>query len=348
LLVAAFYFLGGGKWLAVSVVHSPPMAEVVGVSALLIIPVAMLSLFAEEFRGFHDIRLAAVFGGLTTGLFTLAGLSFLWWYKGTAALGTCLGVSFLASSLATVIAGILLLRKKTAQSSKQSFSKLELMGIALPFLTTSLSFVGLRELHIWVLGAFCSDFEVALYGASNRLINLITIPLFVANAVLPPTVAQLYAQKRHEELQKTLQMSAALVVVPAIVGCMALLFFGKNILSLIYGEYYISGYVVLSILIPAQLLNVFTGSPCLLLMMSGRERVMMIISISSGLAGLTTSFIATPLWGMKGAAFGTGIALCLQNLIACLYCKAKLGISTYPNAGSFKFFYGRLKGALIK
>lgn len=61
-LVAALMTSGIGQWLALYAFRAPLIVGVEGLIAIWLILTAIQSLLAESFCGFHDIRLAVIFG----------------------------------------------------------------------------------------------------------------------------------------------------------------------------------------------------------------------------------------------------------------------------------------------
>ncbi|MDO9054468.1 MAG: oligosaccharide flippase family protein [Gallionella sp.] len=78
--VGGVIFLGVGDWLAEYVFHSIYLIEVMGWIALWVVSFTFQSLFAETFRGFHDIKSAALFGGVTSSIFTILLIVTVWFF----------------------------------------------------------------------------------------------------------------------------------------------------------------------------------------------------------------------------------------------------------------------------
>jgi len=137
---------------------------------------------------------------------------------------------------------------------------------------TNIALFATRELHIWILAFYKPETEVALYGASLRLILLLALPLLIINAVIPSMVADMYSQKQYQRVQNLLQKTASIIIVPAIFAFIIIVVYGAEILGLVYGSSYAEAYMPFVILAFGQLINVLTGSPGILLTMSGHER----------------------------------------------------------------------------
>ncbi len=78
LLVACLMAFGAGQWVAERVFNSEIMSQVMGLAAVWAVIITFQQLMAEIYRGFHDIRLATIFGGLATSIFSMGIFLALW------------------------------------------------------------------------------------------------------------------------------------------------------------------------------------------------------------------------------------------------------------------------------
>jgi hypothetical protein len=182
---------------------------------------------AETFRGFHDIRLATLLGGLATGgksgglimrVVLLGILGLLWVRSEQTSLATVMLVCIGSGSVSMVLALWLLYGKISSLGPSESaqeeepVSAKEVLEDAIPFLAIALTSFVLLSAGIWILGFFHE--EVAVYGAASRLVTFVAMPLLIVNLVLPPNVAEMYAQARTGRLERTLRTFSTLAGVP--------------------------------------------------------------------------------------------------------------------------------------
>ncbi|MBV7331938.1 oligosaccharide flippase family protein [Chloroflexi bacterium TSY] len=110
-LIAALIAGGVGEWLALFVFGAPPIVGIIGLAAIWLVLNAIQSLLAESFRGFHDIRLAVIFGGLVRNLSLAFSLTVLWWLTGQTTLYRAILLVIGSSMISNGIAFALLGRK---------------------------------------------------------------------------------------------------------------------------------------------------------------------------------------------------------------------------------------------
>ena len=199
----------------------------------------------------------------------------------------------------------------------------------MPLLVSSLTAFVLVQSDLWIIAAFGSQSEVALYGAASRLMTLVTMPLMVVNAVLPPVIAELYARGEKERLERDGRPVTTLVSIPAVLTLALFTVAGGPILGLLYGNFYAAGGGLLALLSLGKLAAVVAGSCGLTLQMTGHQRPLMWISILCGLVFVGGAIWAVQVFGVLGVAGMAAFSIALQNLIVVLVVRARLGIWTH-------------------
>lgn len=331
--VALFLLLGGGKTLALRVFDSPLLATMMGGISAWATLMAFQVLTSETFRGFKDLRLASLFGGVITGVVTLA-LLLLVWLRGGTSLSAVVWITVLGCFVSLVGAVRYLLPKVRALPAGGELRAGELFSISIPLWINGLLTFGLLQSDILVLKAFRPAEEVALYGPPTNLVNLVSQPLILINLVVPPFIAELYFRGERERLQRLVRTAAFVAGFPAFVVLLVFVFFGSPILGTIYGEYYSAGAVVLALLSLGKLANVWTGSCGITLTMTGHQKPMMFITIAATIATLGTSIALAPRYGPVAVAAVVGAGTVVHNVGFWLAARYYSGIWTHARVPS--------------
>jgi len=313
--------------------NSPLIAGVTGLAAMWVIVTSFQGLISETFRGFHDIRLATVFGGLITSVLSAISFAILWVLQGHIVLGNAIIVSISTGAISSLLAGIFLRRKLSKFEGGSTIKSREVLSIAWPLLVANFTMFALTQMDLWILGVFRTPEEVGIYGATWRLMALVAMPLLIANAVLPPMIAKLYVKGRKKELERVLRTVATLSGIPAIAVLLSFIFFGKFLLGFIFGNFYREGASVLAILSMGQFVNVWAGSCGLTLVMTGHQLTLMLISAVCGFIAVVGAICLVNTYGSEGVAGATAFAMILQNILMLFFTKHKIGIWTHvrPN-----------------
>lgn len=353
-LVVAVGYVTFGAPLAARLFQAPALAAVSGLIAGWILATALQSLLAETFRGLSDIRLATFFsrattgfGSLMSGLLLVAGLAFLWFFIGEASLTTVM-VLAVGSGLSSMLLAGLLMRSKikdlsSTDAPEGDIAFGQLLSVTWPLLIINLTLLVLTQADIWIIGAFRPQEEVALYGASVRLVTLVIAPLLIVNAVVSPLIPENYVNENTGELERLLRTTATIAGIPAFVLLFAFIFFGDSILGIVFGDFYREGAFILAALSVGQLASVWAGSCGVVLVLTGNQVTMMAITAASGGATVVAGLLAVGQFGAPGVAVASAAGLVLQSVAILFGARLTTGMWTHCD---FKSIPGLLKAAL--
>jgi len=284
---------------------------------------------AEVFRGMHDIRSASIFGGMVISI--LGALFFLvcLLFAIHLTLTSAVVLSVMAGSVNFLVAGLLISRHVRTLQAKPLFHFKEILAISAPLWIANLTLLVLMQADVWILSTARGQDVVAIYGAAVRMTTFMTVPLLVVNSTLLPMISELYARRDQAELERTLRGTAALALIPALLGFIFFWVLGSRLMGLAFGNFYIAGLPVLLILSAGQLVNIAGGSCAYVLMMTGHQRDMMWITLLAGAVTVGTGFAAVHAYGALGVATGSAFGLTLQTVAMWLCTRWRLGIWTH-------------------
>lgn len=178
-----------------------------------------------------------------------------------------------------------------------------------------------------IIGIFLVAEQVAFFSVAQRIALLTSFILMAVNLVVAPKFSAFHAKGDDVGIRKTALFSVRLLILSALPIVLFMLIFPEFLMSL-FGDEFKQGAVILQILVLGQAVNVVTGSVGFLLMMSGHERDMRLVTLISGLGVLISVPIFTKLFGAVGAATATAFFISLQNLLAVYFVKKRLGFNT--------------------
>jgi O-antigen/teichoic acid export membrane protein len=348
-LGVGFAYLLFGDDLARGVFHAPALAAITGLVAGWMVAWTLGGVLSETFRGFHDIRLASVLGGLAPLLLTTATLLVLWLVNGQATLATVVLLGSCSSAATTLVGGWLLHRKVTRlpqpspdedQKAHPKKTLREVLSISFPLLIVTLVMMIRTSGDVWAVGAFLPQGELALYGAANRLSSMVSMSMVVCTAVAPPLIAEMYFQGRKEDLEDALRAMATLTGIPAVLASVACIFFPGSILGLVFGNYYREGAVVLAVLSLGSLVSVCAGVCGITLSYTGHQKAQMVITIATSAATLIAMIATAKPYGIVGVAVAKTAGQVLQNGIVLLVVKQKTSMWTHVGLKGISRLWG--------
>ena len=255
----------------------------------------------------------------------------------------------LLAALAVLALAAWLVRRRLRALPRRGapFGTGEILRHGAPFVLVRLNVWFTAGADIWVLGMFRPPEEVAVYGAASRLALVAGAPLMVCNAVLAPTIADLYSRKQIERLEKVVRAAATMAAVPSALVVLALLLVGDRLLALLFTDAYRAGYPVVVCLALGQWVNVAFGSCAISLTMTGHQRDVMIASTVAAATTVVGFYLVAP-YGAVAVAGVVSASLVLYNLIVALIARRRLGIMTWTTLSfdAFRRFATELRQAL--
>ncbi|SDP06459.1 flippase [Selenomonas ruminantium] len=171
---------------------------------------------------------------------------------------------------------------------------------------------------ITILKMFASDKDVGIYATASNLYNVTKRMVYSFIVVAMPRFSFMAANntEKMEDLYMRIKNMELIVALPVTVG---IILAGKEILSVLAGEEFTSGYMALCILSPAVLLVAYSNL-CVLgvLLPYKQEKILLFVTCIASCVNIALNFLLIPQYGIEAAAFTTVIAE-LIVLIVCNY-----------------------------
>jgi O-antigen/teichoic acid export membrane protein len=328
-LVLGIAVAWAGPDAAVYAFNSSALGQTAWLAGAWLAGLALMNLVAEIFRGLHDYRLAGVLGGAGSNVLLLVALLGVLALQGSASLQEAAGLGVCAVVIAAV-GGLLVLRRRASRfSTAKQVSRRDLLAVGLPLLVTSLAIFVCTQADLWILGMSRDKEEVAMYGAAVRLVQLVMMPMLMINAVLAPTIAELFSQGQLAKLERMLRASAALSGLTALVALVVLCAGADPLLGWVYGDYYRGGALALMLVSAGQTVNVLTGPAVLVLMMTGHQRAAMGISLACGAGLIALGLAVVEESGFNGVAAVAAAMTALHGLASAAWVLRTSGMRTF-------------------
>lgn len=199
---------------------------------------------------------------------------------------------------------------------------------------------------ITVLGFLSTDSDVGIYTLASKIYTIIKS---VLNAVITVTLPRISYYLGNREFQKYNNLIRKLsqvlytLVFPTIIGVFCL---SSDIMLLLGGEEYQSGYKALAILCLALFFSVFGGFYSQAILIPNREEKFFFnITLISAIINVLLNIVIIPFTGIEGAAITTVIAEFFV-LSACRM-KAKNYVNKVDSKGSIATVFGCIAIVLI-
>lgn len=308
-------------FIANTVFNKPLMAQSLQYIAPAIIGLSVVFLVAMSLQARH--KLFASIPCQNIAHFLLCGAAILAFSTDTANLAAL----YLSLSLSVTASFFYWISVKNLNSFGDPVNANELWQSARPNWVIVLMSQAVQWSAPIIIGVFLVAEEVAYFSVAQRIALLTSFILMAVNLVVAPKFASFNAKNDMDGIRKTALFSVRLLVLSAMPIVLFMLLLPEFLMGL-FGEQFKQGALILQVLVLGQAINVITGSVGYLLMMSGNERDMRLVTIISGCGVLITVPIFTQFFGAIGAASATAFFISLQNLLAVYFVKKRLGFNT--------------------
>ncbi len=160
-----------------------------------------------------------------------------------------------------------------------------------------------------LLGIFATTADVGIYQALAQPALIIAIILRSLNAIFTPMIANLYQLGEIDRLKEMFKVSTKWGIYLSIPFFLFICFSSQEIMVGLFGAEYASGALPLVVLSIGQMVNVSSGAVGFVLVMTGYERLWLIISAFSFVLNALLNVLLVPKFGLMGASIATAIAI---------------------------------------
>lgn len=238
--------------------------------------------------------------------------------------------TFLAFSLSiffTVIIEIITIFEWSPREKFKVESTRELLKTASPLFFSGILMYLLNGTSIIILGLLVDEKQLGIYNVAYKIANLGLIIIVSISTIITPKIAQLYGEKKLEELKKTIQNATKLISVLTIPLVLIVIIFNQIILSFFNAEA-LAGANVLIILVLGVLVNAMAGNGDQILNMTNNQNILRNIALVCFIVNVITNFVLISFYGILGAAWASLLTNLLLNALCIYYIKKKLGFYT--------------------
>jgi len=178
-----------------------------------------------------------------------------------------------------------------------------------------------------LIGRYINEDAVGIYGVASTLASLVPLIPSAIQLVTGPTIANYWGRgevKSIETLVNRTMKYSAMLIVPI---SLAAIFLSEDLISIIFGEEYISGTFSLQILLAGFVLGSTFTSVGTALSMTRWVHMGFIIGLVQVLMNTALGVVMVPKWGMSGAATSTMICAALGTLLNAYFVQRFIRIS---------------------
>lgn len=300
---------------------------------------ALRSYLAEVFRGFHDIKLAALYQRILPNIILVFVIGSLVLLPLSISLHNIIVVFFIVNAVLVILALLPFINRLKTLPKKENIPFKTVLFSGAPIMSSQMLQFFVTQTPLWVLGIMSAAEYVADYGVAFRLAAVVSLPLLIVNNLIMPKIAKLHSLKDENKIQRLISYSVVISTITSLILMIMYVVVGEWMLEFLFGKQYLSAYILLLILAAGHVINVFSGSPMVILAMTGNERYVFICSAFSAVITVVVSMFVIPYWGVIGAVIATSFGIVLLNILLVYYCWKIVHYKTYLTISAFKIVY---------
>lgn len=185
-----------------------------------------------------------------------------------------------------------------------------------------------NKASIILMGFFVSSANIGVFQVAISTAALSVMILEIINSILAPQFASLYTQNHTRKLQRVVTFASRVTFICTLLISIIFIIFGRNLLTIVFGDDLIDAYPTLIVLLLGQIINSYFGSVGFLLNMTGHEKEVMKAASISTFINLLLVLVLTQIWGNIGTAIAMTISLVFSQIVMSHYVKKFIGISS--------------------
>jgi O-antigen/teichoic acid export membrane protein len=177
-----------------------------------------------------------------------------------------------------------------------------------------------------LIGYYLNNTEVGIYQIAIQLSSLASFATVALRSTLWPKVSRWGKTGDIELIEKSLSKAliySLALAVPAMTGGILL---GKNLLYFLYAPEFSAAYLVLALVLVAQVVNVFQYLFTAYLGALGFQKESFKATIVGAVGNVVLNLILIPIMGINGAAFATLVTLAFNAFLAFIFLSKKIRI----------------------
>ncbi len=321
----ALLIVGLSGPISMHIFNKPKLATVLSTVIPALPAFSLFFILSFAFQAQHRFLLATICQNLGVSILFLMCLVFFK-YAGGYEIGLLLVTKLYSYSalIILIFAFILWFTQKNNSFKLVSYRDKEMVSAASNLFVATIMSLSVQWSGVLIVGVILSAEDVALLSAAQRTALLVSFILLVVNLVISPIYARLWKEGDINKIRFLAKWSTRGMIIVALPIITLMIIFREKLMVLFGADYASAGFL-LAIMVLGQFFNVATGSVGVLLNMSGHERDFNRTTLVSGSVTICLTFVLVHYFGIVGAAIAFTCGITLQNILAALFVKKRLG-----------------------
>ncbi len=300
--------------ISVKIFHNDSLIKIIKILAFSIPAYVLSEVLLSIIRAYREVKYVVYSKNLLEGLSKIV-LSLIAIYFGYALFG--ISLAYVISLVVTFVVTFYFIEKKLfpifKKDVKTEYNNKQIFSYSWPLMISNIMELALIWVDTILLGYFKTSSEVGIYNAAFPTAMLLTsIPVAILT-LFTPTMSKLIGEKRIEEQKEIFNITSKWIFLAALPVSIIIMYLSKDILKLLFGSSYASGYLALSILAFGFLISAVSFTSRKLLEVYKKSNLILINSMIAIVLNVALNIILIPKFDIIGAAISSAISFIVYS-----------------------------------
>ena len=290
--------------------HNPALTPILKLFSLTIPLIVLSNIFLSVIIGYQKVGYQIGIKEIIENIIKLA-LTFILIYLGYDLFGAA--VAYAIATFATFILSFYFMQKKIFPILNKSIKTItftkELLKFSLPLLFVGFFVSIIKWTDVLMIGFFRTTSDVGIYNVALPTASLLVLVPTGMMALFLPVITMLYSKKKKKEIKNLTIRTSKWIFFANFPIFLVLLLFSKQILKVMFGQEYVVGSTVLSILLFAYMIDSVSHVNSSLLLMLKKTKLIFFIGGITALCNIILNILLIPSYGLVGGAIATSASL---------------------------------------
>ena len=315
-------------YIAVNIFNDERMVIVLKYVSLSILPMSLINIHSESFRGLKKVELSSIIRYLLVPIISVI-FTYMLFFKFQFGIITPIvsySISILIISCLSTVAWFVKIDFLKSKNSSHT-SLLDILNFSFPLFLSSSMMLLLQWIDVAILGYYVTTADIGIYNVVVKVSMISSIILFSINSIAAPKFSELFSKNKLDELKELVKQTSKLIFVASL-PILLLIFAWKGYILNFFGKEFMQGSMSLNILILGQVVNIICGSVGYILIMTENQKVFRNIILITTMLNIILNILLIPVLGILGAAIASMICIILWNISSYIYIYRKYNFST--------------------
>ncbi|MFH1505718.1 MAG: flippase [archaeon] len=217
--------------------------------------------------------------------------------------------------------------KMFKKKTNPTYNYKEFLSFSLPLFFTGIFFQIMGWADTFFLGVFKTSTDVGIYNVAFSLAAGMGMFLASFGGIFYPLCSEMLAKKKGFLIGASFEIVIRWIFMITLPLFLLILFFPRDILKVLFGGEYISGWLALVILSSAYFFNVITGPGIHTLKSYKKTKFIFNLNLIIVIMNIVLNILFIPLYGITGAAIATAVSIIIRELVIFLRVKVMIKFS---------------------